>query len=122
MASDTPNLSDNLRQSLADARVRLAVANRADVIHDKLRSDLDAFGTELRQGTAKAPSPLEAIKIEALANVMVLARAHCEASNVCAMAGDAEESHHWAVDEGFLKSAFSLVASVQLPVRNGSDD
>lgn len=123
MASDAPgHLGDSLWQSLAEARVRLAVSDRAESIRKKLHSDLESFGAERRQGMTHGSSPIEALKIEALATVMALAATHCEASQNLAMSGDVEESHLWAVDEGFLKAAFSLILSVQLPVSEDTDD
>lgn len=116
MASDaSANLNDDLHLSLAAARTRLAVVSRADELREQLDRDLASFEKAVRNGEACFPSPLEKIKIEALAHVYLLAGYHCACARQRTRQGNHDAAHHWAVDEGLLKAAFNLVLDIELP-------
>ena len=114
MASDPAGLSDDLHQSLAAARTKLAVNNRVDELGEQLDEDLKSFEKALKNGEARHPSPLEKLKIEILAHIYLLAGYHCACAQLRTRQGDHESAHQWTLDEGRLKAAFAIVLNVEL--------
>jgi hypothetical protein len=90
----------------------MAVTERTKALSKKLHGDWDAYTKEVMGDKPTGACPLSALKIEALASIAALAEFHCNLSRRAGDLGDGNIAHAWAVDEGFLQSAFTLLTMV----------
>jgi hypothetical protein len=105
-------LSESFHSSIAAARHQLAINERTRTLTRQLAKDWSSYTKARRDDEPTGASPLSTLKVEALASVAALADFHCSMSHQ-SVANDMEDvGHGWAVDEGFLQAAFTLIFNV----------
>lgn len=105
---------EELQVRLQEARHNLAVNERADELSAKLSADWEAYRLQRIDKQDTGASPVSLLKIEALAAIRALAGFHCYMAHELIEAQLHEEAHHWAVDEGYLNAAHTVLAEVSV--------
>ena len=108
---DLPS-DEDLQESLTSARHGLALNERARTLQKKLVLDWETYRQRIADGSDVGTSPVSLLKLEALASIAALTDFHCFMADKFAEAGMDEQAHGWAVDEGFLASAFCVLSQV----------
>ncbi|MCE2836874.1 MAG: hypothetical protein LW834_07915 [Cyanobium sp. 49614_E6] len=117
MANSNPDLNpshEDLHLHFAEARHQLAVTERSDALTEQLSADWEAYRQRLLNGQETGASPISLLKIEAMASLRALAGFHCYMAHELIDGGMHDEAHHWAIDEGYLSSAYALLVQVDM--------
>jgi len=107
-----PLSDEELQESLVNARHGLALNERSRAMKQQLSEDWERYRALACEGAETGASPVSLLKLEAMAAIAALADFHCSMSHQLLDGGLELESHGWAVDEGFLNAAFTILTHV----------
>ena len=117
----TPNLDadapcepsdDDLNASLRCARDELTLRSRTRTLCLQLQQDWESYRKARLADADTGSSPVNTLKLEAMAAIAALADFHCCAAHNLNDEGDDEAAHSWSLDEGMLRSAYVLLANI----------
>lgn len=103
---------EELQESLVQARHGLALNERSRAVKQQLAEDWERYRALACEDAETGASPVSLLKLEAMAAIAALADFHCHMSHELLDRGLETESHGWAVDEGFLNAAFTILTHV----------
>lgn len=110
-------LAKLFNEELKNRELTTFIDQTVDRIHAEAERRHEAYAKSVKDGTPEPNliSPMQWLKTEALAHLLVLAKAHCVASHRYANLGNEHKAHVWAVDEGSIAAAMTIVQSIQVP-------
>lgn len=117
------NTSSNASQNephqhkrLRDARISLSLEQQILETKERFKREATAYEQARKAGQPTGLSPLEQLKLQALAPLFVLAQYHCICSHIAAEQGDVGASHVWALDEGRLQLLVGTLIEIDVSV------
>ena len=103
---------DELNASLRSARDELTLRSRTRILCEQLQQDWEAYRQARLNDSDTGSSPVNTLKLEAMAAIAALADFHCCCAHHLAEDDDPELAHNWTLDEGMLRSAYVLLAHI----------
>lgn len=108
------DLQDRFEVHLGDLRAAMALRERCNAISKELEDGMEAYIKAAKEGQPSGVGPLEKLKLEALASILVLSAFHCRTAAVMAQDGNLPCAHSWSRDEGALQSAFLILQGIDV--------
>lgn len=103
---------DELNAQLRSARDELAIRSRTRTLCLQLQQDWEIYRKARLDDADTGSSPVNTLKLEAMAIISALADFHCCAAHGLMEQGEDETAHNWTLDEGMLRAAYIQLAHI----------